>query len=64
MDTQRRVALYESQGRLTPAKRRRLVKKAGRDPRALVAREGGMGYPPAHQDYRVLTGFERAALPE
>lgn len=38
--------------RMTPAQRRRFVKKAGRDPLAIVYRDDGMGYGPAKQGMR------------
>jgi len=41
----------------TPAQRRRLIKKAGRDPMATVVKDDGMGYPPNKQGYRELIGF-------
>lgn len=61
MDTYTRLNIY-AQGRKTISarQRRRLVKKAGRDPYALVTRDDGMGYPPRMQGYRELTGCEPA----
>jgi hypothetical protein len=41
----------------TPAQRRRIIKKAGRDPMATVVKDDGMGYPPSKQGYRELVGF-------
>lgn len=57
MDTFTRRNLYGP--RPTARQRRRLIKKAGRDPYAVVARGDGMGYPPALQGCRELTGIER-----
>jgi hypothetical protein len=60
MDTQERIGIYERRGlRLTPRQRRRMIKKAGRDPYAVVVREDGMGYSPAMQGYRELIGIDR-----
>ena len=64
MNTFQRDAIYArgrlSNGRpdrltldgMTPRQRRRLVKKAGRDPYAIVIRDEGMGYPPSMQGFR------------
>lgn len=41
-------------GRLTARQRRRLVKKAGRDPEYVIMRDDGMGYSPAHQGMKEL----------
>ncbi len=61
MDTETRMNVYGRSGRpRTPAQRRRLIKKAGREPGAVIERDDGMGYPPAMQGYRELVGFERA----
>lgn len=60
MNTYRRAKLYE--GRMTARQRRRLVKKAGRDPGALVVRDDGMGYPPSRQGFRELVSFESLPL--
>lgn len=54
MDTQRRLKIYSQNGKVTHAQRRRIVKKAGRDPGAIVTRDDGMGYPPGMQGYREL----------
>jgi hypothetical protein len=59
MDTTSRVKLYQSQGKLTPAKRRRMIQKAGRDPYAIVVKDDGMGYPPAMQGLKELVSFRR-----
>jgi hypothetical protein len=56
MNTYDRAKLYE--GRMTPRQRRRLVKKAGREPGAIVVRDNGMGFSPAKQGYRELVSFE------
>jgi hypothetical protein len=56
MNTYDRAKLYE--GRMTPRQRRRLVKKAGRDPGAVVVRDNGMGYSFAKQGFRELISFE------
>lgn len=50
MDTATRIARAGT--RITPRQRRRMVKKAGRDPYAIVVRDDGMGYPPSKQGYR------------
>lgn len=63
MDTITRTAIYGGR-KPTARQRRRLVKKAGRDPYAMVIREGGMGYPPAHQDYRIVVDARHAPIPE
>lgn len=64
MDTATRIDIYARTGRaLTDRQRRRLVKKAGRDPRAHVVRDEGMGFAPARQGERILLGYERAAQP-
>lgn len=57
MDTQRRIEIYGS--KLTPRQRRRVIKKAGADPTAVVVRDDGMGYSPAMQGYRELVGINR-----
>jgi len=51
MDTATRV-IRQAGRRMTPRQRRRFVKKAGRDPLAIVIREDGMGYPPSKQGFR------------
>jgi hypothetical protein len=50
MNTATRMRVYGP----NPTARQRLVKKAGRDPGAVVVRDDGMGYPPAMQGYREL----------
>lgn len=63
MDTKSRMDAYGS--RPTPRQRRRIVKKAGRDPLAMVVRDDGMGYPPSRQGYReVVEIFTAAQLQE
>ena len=60
MDLMQRLRAYTMQNsgdRLTPRQRRRAVKKAGRDPRAVVER-GGMGYPPSMRGYREIVGLD------
>jgi len=52
MNTATRAALYQRNGRMTARQRRRLTKKAGKDPYAIVVRDDGMGYPPRMQGYR------------
>lgn len=59
MDTARRVEIYATQSRITPRMRRRLIKKAGRDPYATVVRDDGMGFAPGRQGLRELMGFSR-----
>lgn len=56
MDTVDRIGNYTKNGarRLTFRQRRRMIKKAGRDPLAIVIRDDGMGYSPAMQGYREL----------
>lgn len=59
MDTSTRLATYCRNGRrMTARQRRRMIKKAGRDPFATVVRDDGMGYSPAKQGYRELIGVE------
>jgi len=60
MNTIERVHAYNKQGgkTLTPAQRRRMIKKAGRDPQAIIIREDGMGYARSRQGERILIGFE------
>jgi hypothetical protein len=58
MDTATRIARLggtPESVRMTPRQRRRLIKKAGRDPMAIVTRDDGMGYSPAKQGYKELT---------
>lgn len=60
MDTVTRTAVY---GRKPTARqRRRLVKKAGRDPYAIVVRDDGMGYPPNKQGYREVVDARHAPV--
>lgn len=59
MDTTRRVEIYGAQPRITHRMRRRLVKKAGRDPDATVVRDDGMGFKPGRQGLKELMGFSR-----
>lgn len=59
MNTYDRAKLY--QGRMTPRQRRRLVKKAGSEPGAIVVRDNGMGYSRAKQGFRELVSFETSA---
>jgi len=58
MGTYERLTMYQARsasGRITPAQRRRLVKKAGRDPQYTVTRDNGMGFAdPARQGMREL----------
>lgn len=58
MDTYERLTRYltaNKGGKLTPAQRRRLVKKAGKDPAYVVTRDTGMGFAdPARQGMREL----------
>lgn len=42
--------------RLTPRQRRRMVKKAGRDPEVTITRDDGMGFQPSMQGYREILG--------
>lgn len=64
MDTYTRLNIYAHGRKTISAKqRRRLVKKAGRDPRALVMRGGGMGYSPGQQDIRELIRCEPTPEP-
>lgn len=59
MDTEKRIAVYTRghERLLTHRQRRRMIKKAGRDPRAVVIRDAGMGYAPGMQGYRELAGI-------
>jgi len=59
MNTERRINIYTADGTrpLTARQRRRAVKKAGRDPRATVIKDDGMGYPPNKQGYREIIGY-------
>lgn len=52
MGTTRRLGIYGP--RLTPRRRRRLLKKAGRDPEYAVIRDTGMGFSPAMQGCKEL----------
>lgn len=51
MDTATRI-IRQAGRPMTPAQRRRFVKKAGRDPLAITYRDDGMGYGPAKQGLR------------
>ena len=60
MNTRARIDAYVAQNghaRLTYRQRRRVVKKAGRDPEATIVRDDGMGYPPNMQGSRELIGI-------
>jgi hypothetical protein len=62
MGTAWRLVVYANTNRtlrLTPRQRRRAVKKAGRDPDVMVARDDGMGYPPNMQGYREIASDAR-----
>lgn len=62
MNTRQRLERYQAQNGhdgLTARQRRRLTKKAGTDPDAMVQRDDGMGYPPSMQGYRELLGYQR-----
>lgn len=64
MDTSSRMDVYtRDRSEITPRQRRRLIKKAGRDPLATIVRDEGMGFSPARQGERILLGCERAAQP-
>lgn len=64
MDTAARIDVYARTGRaLTAKQRRRMIKKAGRDPNAHVVRDDGMGFSLARQGERILLGYDRAAQP-
>lgn len=57
-----RICNYQAQSgreRLTARQRRRMLKKAGRDPQVTVVRDDGMGYPPNMQGYREIVGDVR-----
>lgn len=62
MDTLTRATLYGP--KLTSRQRRRLVKKAGRDPHAIVYRDDGMGYPPNMQGFREVVDARHAPGPD
>jgi hypothetical protein len=62
MDTATRIARAGS--RMTPKQRRRMVKKAGRDPYAIVVVDNGMGYPPSMQGYREVVAARHAPAPD
>lgn len=62
MDTATRITIYGR--KMTPAQRRRTVKKAGRDPNAIVIRDDGMGYPPDRQGFREVIDARHAAIDE
>lgn len=58
MGTYARFTMYRDQsatGRITRRQRRRLVKKAGRDPEYVIIRDTGMGYSPAMQGFREVS---------
>ena len=62
MHTQKRIEVYTKQNdgaRLTHRQRRRVAKRAGTDPYALVVREEGMGYSTAMQGYREVVEVRR-----
>ncbi len=62
MNTQTRIPAYvrtNGNPRLTPRQRRRMIKRAGVDPYAVVVRDDGMGYSPAMQGYRELVNITR-----
>lgn len=61
MDTATRIA--RAGPGMTPRQRRRMVKKAGRDPYAIVIRDDGMGYPPSRQGYREVVDARHAPDP-
>jgi hypothetical protein len=65
VNTERRIEIYTRDGQrpLTARQRRRVVKKAGRDPNATVVRDNGMGYPASMQGYREIIGVSPAARP-
>lgn len=57
MDTYKRMAVYLRQrngGQMTARQRRRVVKKAGRDPGFAVIRDAGMGYSAATQGFKEI----------
>lgn len=58
MDTVTRAKVYGQ--KMTARQRRRLVKKAGRDPYAIVYRDDGMGYPPSKQGFREVVDARHA----
>lgn len=59
MNTIQRAHVYGRTGRdLTPAQRRRLVKKAQREPGSIIIREDGMGFARSRQGEHLLVGFE------
>lgn len=60
MDTATRIDRYRTQrAQMSARQRRRMIKKAGRDPRAIIVRADGMGYRPAQQGEKLLIGFAR-----
>lgn len=66
MDTRKRIEVYTRQNgasRLTHRQRRRVIKKAGADPTAIVIRDDGMGYAPNKQGFRELVGIQRQPGP-
>lgn len=62
MDTLTRTNVYGK--RPTARQRRRIVKKAGRDPYAIVYKDDGMGYPPRLQGYREVVDARHAPGPD
>lgn len=62
MNTFQRMSAYQDgrPGAMTARQRRRTVKKAGREPGAVIDR-GGMGYPPSLRGYRILVGLADSA---
>lgn len=62
MDTVTRMARQDPAS-MTPRQRRRYVKKAGRDPYAIVYRDDGMGYPPSKQGYKEVVDARHAPEP-
>ena len=56
MDTATRIIRMAGR-KITPRQRRRFVKKAGRDPMAVVVKDDGMGYPPNKQGFREVIGL-------
>lgn len=66
MDTATRVARMGGNIdniRMTPRQRRRFVKKAGRDPLAIVYRDNGMGYSLARQGFKEVVEIMRPTSP-
>lgn len=66
MNTAARVFVYTEQNRgagLTHRQRRRVLKKAGREPGALIVRDDGMGYPGSMQGFKALVGINPVSAP-